>query len=80
MAEQTEIANESDSTILLLLAALLNRVGGSTIITSSELEDNVMRSAVEFTVVRGDDGEPEAVSLRTMDNDDAMAVYQEFNV
>lgn len=77
---RTHEATEEHSTTLIFLAILLNRMGGSTVITVDEITDNFERSAVEYETVRDDGGEPVSVRLRTLANDDAVAIYQEFNV
>lgn len=78
--EQVPAEQTDDVAALLFLATLVNRHGGVVFMSVDELSANFDKSAIEFTTQRGDDGEPTGVTLRTLERDDAMAIYKEFNV
>ena len=64
---------------LIFLAALLNRIGGEAFVSSEEVADTVMRSAVRFTK-EYENEEIVGVRLVTLDQEDAMAIYREMNL
>jgi len=78
--ETTEAVDPNELAVLLFLAVLLNRMGGSAFMTVDEMTANWDKSAILFETKRDESGEPEGIHLRTLERGDAEAIYKEHNV
>lgn len=73
--------DEEHQATLLFLAALINRAGGEVFVSGDELVETLGRSAVRFVKnYKEDSDEPIGVTLTTLHQDDALAIYKEMNV